>query len=147
MILSKACQHAVRALVYIQQQHTEGKTQVGIQAISKGTNSPAPITAKILKDLVKHGLINSKKGPGGGFSVSEKTPNTSVIDILMLLEGKDALSKCPFGIPNCSDQNPCPAHFDYIKIRTQMNALFEKLTVLELSKDIEKNKNIFGYTN
>ncbi len=147
MILSKACQHAIRALVYIQQQASEGESTIGIKAIASGTNSPAPITAKILKDLVKHGLINSKKGPGGGFSISTETGGTNVIDVVLLLEGKDAMKKCPFGIPHCSDDNPCPAHNEYKVIRAQMTELFEKLTIEELSKNTEANKGLFGFNS
>lgn len=143
MTISKTFQHAVRALVFIQQKNLNGVDYVGIKTISEGISSPTPITAKVLKDLVKHELLISRKGPGGGFSISETTGSATVLDLLRLVEGPKILEKCLLGLPNCSDAQPCPAHFEYREIRSNITALFENLNILELSKNLDENQDLF----
>ena len=101
------------------------------------------ITAKILKDLVKHGLINSRKDPVGGFFISYKTDSTSLLDILQLIEGNDFFQSCLLGLPYCSESKPCPAHFEYSDIKANFSVLFEKLNILELSKNLDQHKDLF----
>ena len=108
-----------------------------------GQHIGGTIIAKILKYLVKYGLINSRKDPVGGFFISYKTDSTSLLDILQLIEGNDFFQSCLLGLPYCSESKPCPAHFEYSDIKANFSVLFEKLNILELSKNLDQHKDLF----
>lgn len=51
---------------FIAHRTTSGE-RVGIKGIANGISSPEHFLAKILQDLSRRGLIQSAKGPKGGF--------------------------------------------------------------------------------
>ena len=65
-IFSKTCEYALRGFFFIAHRTTSGE-RVGIKGIANGISSPEHFLAKILQDLSRRGLIQSAKGPKGGF--------------------------------------------------------------------------------
>ncbi|MBK7175047.1 MAG: Rrf2 family transcriptional regulator [Bacteroidales bacterium] len=65
-MFNKETEYALRGLVYIQMQNTDGK-RPGIAEISEQIDAPYFYTAKILQRLVRQGFVKSQKGKGGGF--------------------------------------------------------------------------------
>jgi Rrf2 family iron-sulfur cluster assembly transcriptional regulator len=65
-MFSKACEYAIRATIYIALQSQESK-RVTLKDIAKEIDSPEAFTAKIMQQLVKRGIVDSLKGPTGGF--------------------------------------------------------------------------------
>lgn len=51
-MLSKTCEYAVRAVIYIAQQTKDGN-RVGIKDVAKGIDSPEYFIAKILQEMVQ----------------------------------------------------------------------------------------------
>lgn len=80
MFFSKTCEYALRAVFFIAQKSEHGR-KVGIREIAASIDSPEPFIAKILQDLSKRGLIQSAKGPTGGFHTDAVTRgNTSMTE-------------------------------------------------------------------
>ena len=65
-IFSKTCEYAMRAVFFIAAKTANGG-RVGIKEIATGIDSPEHFLAKILQDLSRRGVIQSAKGPNGGF--------------------------------------------------------------------------------
>lgn len=77
MMLGKSTEYAIRALVYIAMQNGRQK-RPGCKEVAKEIGSPEHFTAKILQQLVKHGVINSAKGRGGGFFFEDLNHTTDL---------------------------------------------------------------------
>ena len=52
--------------------------------------------SKVLQRLVKEGILNSEKGPRGGFSINSKHKNMPLIEVYEIFEGKFRCHKCLF---------------------------------------------------
>jgi Rrf2 family protein len=143
MLISKTCQYAIRALVFIQKETAEPNTRVGIKLIAKGVSAPMAFTSKILQTLSKFGFIGSVKGPGGGFYANDKTAGITILELITAIEGPNYCKQCLIGLPNCSDDNPCPAHFQYKTARSHMHELFKRLSIGELVDNYESNEELF----
>jgi len=65
-MFSKTCKYALRATLFIGQKSKNGE-RAGIKEIAAGIDSPEHFTAKILQELGKKNLVQSAKGPNGGF--------------------------------------------------------------------------------
>ena len=65
-IFSKTCEYAMRSVFFIAHRTASG-TRVGIKEISSGIDSPEHFLAKILQDLSRRGIVQSVKGPNGGY--------------------------------------------------------------------------------
>ncbi|WP_374165227.1 Rrf2 family transcriptional regulator [Arcticibacter sp. MXS-1] len=138
MILSKSCEYAIRAAVYIGYKTTRGE-KTGIPEIADAVGSPMHFTGKILQTLSRKKVISSSKGPNGGFFIEDPT-SLYLVDIIRAVDGNDLFSSCVMGLKNCSDSKPCPMHSQIKPIRTQLLIEFSKKSIHELIQDYEQNK-------
>ncbi|TXD50035.1 RrF2 family transcriptional regulator [Polaribacter sp. IC073] len=140
-MFSKTCEYGLRAVIFIAQQAKTNK-KVSISAISEAIDSPQAFTAKVLQQLTKHKIVQSIKGPFGGFFIEEKNLKTiSLSHIVQVLDGDGIYTGCGLGLQQCNDKEPCPLHFKFINIRENLKKMLENTTLLELSSD----KNIANY--
>ncbi|MEO8949128.1 MAG: Rrf2 family transcriptional regulator [Mucilaginibacter sp.] len=137
MILSKSCEYAVRATVYLALKSQKGE-KAGIIEVAKAIGSPMHFTGKILQTLVRKKTLSSAKGPNGGFYV-ENGKTLFLIDIIRAIDGNGLFSACVLGLEKCSATEPCPVHEQVKPIRDILLAEFSKQPVSELVNDFEKN--------
>ncbi|MFI5136993.1 MAG: RrF2 family transcriptional regulator [Sphingobacteriales bacterium] len=138
MILSKSCEYAIRATVYVAFKSRENE-KVGIIEVAKAIGSPTPFTGKILQTLVRKKILSSAKGPNGGFYV-ENGQSLFLIDIVRSIDGNGLFTACVLGLEKCSATEPCPMHEQVKPIRDLLLAEFSKQSVNELVHDFEKTK-------
>jgi Rrf2 family protein len=145
-MLSNSCKYGIRAVVYLASRYHE-KSNIGIKEISGDLGLPAPFLAKILQQLAKHKILNSFKGPNGGFSLLKKPESVTILDIVKIIDGQALFKNCLIHDGTCSEvkknRKTCPVHDDYSKIRTNINNLFRKKTIAELVKTANDSENIF----
>ncbi|MBD1426466.1 RrF2 family transcriptional regulator [Sphingobacterium arenae] len=125
---SKTCEYALRAVMYIASQSSDGK-KVGIKEVADKINSPLHFLGKILQNLSKEGLIQSTKGPQGGFYINPDGLKRPLADIVIAIEGTQFLNGCGMGLSYCSQENPCPLHDDFKEIRDRLNLMLHKTTI------------------
>jgi len=136
-MFSKACEYAIRAMIYIAQRSNSGE-RTGIKEISKSIDSPEPFMAKILQNLGRKGIVMSAKGPNGGFYVQGKTSRVSVADIVKAIDGNQLFTGCGLGLKACDRKKPCPIHDEFKAIRTQLKSVLESTTIDQLSRGLDK---------
>lgn len=127
-IFSKTCEYAMRAVFYIAQRSHEGY-KVGIKEIAENINSPEPFLAKILQNLSREGLIQSSKGPNGGFYFDTQGLKRPLADIVSAVEGNEIFTGCGMGLTYCSETNPCPLHSEFKKVRKQITEMLHKTSI------------------
>ena len=137
-MFSKTCEYAIRAVLFIAHK-SEGGAKVGIKDIAKGIDSPEHFVAKILQNLSKQGLLQSQKGPAGGFYLDAKGRKTSLADIIKAVDGERLFSDCGMGLKQCSETRPCPIHDDYKQIRKQLLQMLENAKVGTFSEELGRN--------
>jgi len=134
-IFSKTCEYAMRAVFFIAHKTAEGG-RVGIKEIAVGIDSPEPFLAKILQDLSRRGVIQSAKGPNGGFYVDDVILNMSLASIVEAVDGNGIFTRCGLGLDYCSEENPCPIHHDFKAIRDQIQDLLKTTKIGEFNEDL-----------
>ncbi|MCU0355277.1 MAG: Rrf2 family transcriptional regulator [Cytophagales bacterium] len=122
-MLSKTCGYALRGILYVALKNEEAKT-VGIKEMAEALEVPQPFLSKIMQELVRRDILNSVKGPNGGFFVNERTLQTPVIKVVEAVDGLGAFQKCALGLSKCSGDQPCPLHY---QIKAYRDALFDTL--------------------
>ncbi len=119
-MFSKACEYGIKAMIYVATQSLKGD-RVKIGDIVEKVGSPEAFTAKILSDLVKNGLIESLKGPYGGFAIQPaKMESIKVIQIVSVIDGDSIFRGCGLGLAECNALEPCPMHSKFVKIRSEL---------------------------
>ena len=135
MFFSKTCEYAIRAVIFIAQQSEDGH-KIGIKEIAAGIDSPTHFIAKILQDLSKRDLVQSTKGPKGGFFIEEATYRHTLADIVKAIDGDKIFTGCGLGLKNCSETKPCPLHDDFKIIRQRMYDTLQSATIGEFNENL-----------
>ncbi|HRH11675.1 MAG TPA: Rrf2 family transcriptional regulator [Bacteroidia bacterium] len=138
-MLSKSCEYGLRALLHVSLNSSEEK-KIGIKEVAENLELPSAYLSKILQNLVRHNILQSTKGPNGGFYLNEKSMNTPVIRVVEVIDGLDFFHKCGMGLKKCSGNKPCPIHHQFMPYRTKLKQLLEEKTIGDLSIVIEKGK-------
>ena len=145
-MLSNSCRYGIRAVIYLASKH-HGKGNTGIKEISEDLGLPAPFLAKILHQLAKQKILNSVKGPNGGFSLLRKPESITMLDIVRIIDGEDLFKNCIIHDGSCAEVKrkgkACPVHDDYSAIRSGIVRLFREKTVADLARTAFDSDNIF----
>ena len=136
-MFSKTSEYGMRAMVFIAQKTLEDK-RAGIAEIATETNTPKPFISKILQVLVRENLLDSVKGPNGGFKLKRK--NITMEQVVVALEGKDFLTKCAMGLKKCNAANPCPIHHQFKDVRDNLIISLKSANLLGIAATQNENK-------
>ncbi len=131
MILSRASEYAIRAMVYMAEKGGDTPTQLKDIAESEGI--PFHFLAKTMQVLTRIRLVKSFRGPRGGFTLMKKPDQIYLYEIVNAF---DAISQwettCILGINPCSDEVVCPIHEDWKPIKEEIFKMFQEKTLTDL---------------
>lgn len=134
-MFSASCHYGLQAMFYIASHSTQEKN-VDLNTIANEQNIPKHFLSKILQMLVKNKLLISMKGPNGGFRLSRPPESITLIEIVKAIDGLDIFNQCGIGFRECQEDDPCPIHTDYKKIRDRVRYLFDNKTLESLTDDV-----------
>jgi Rrf2 family protein len=144
-MLSNSCRYGIRAVIYLASlPQNKGKT--GIKQISKDLNLPTPFLAKILQQLARHKILDSTKGPHGGFSLLKDSKNITLLDIVRTIDGEEIFTNCIIHNEPCISvdryKKPCPFHDDFAVLSTEMINLFKNKTIYDLVRIANRSEKV-----
>lgn len=131
MIYTKTGEYAIRAILYLARQPKEAL--VMSSEIAESEEIPSHYLAKILQRMAKYGYVDSFKGRGGGFKITELAQRSSILEIVERVEGPVINLKCVTGLKECSDENPCPLHEEWAELRNRIYNLISSKSVQEVA--------------
>src|SRR5574341_246115 len=108
MLYSHSSELAIRATLYLALQ-PPGKLSP-IRAIAQGAGLPAPYLAKIMRQLVRAGLVRAFRGPGGGLELGRAPGRITLWSVVQATDGAEQTQGCVLGTHACSEENPCVLH-------------------------------------
>jgi Rrf2 family protein len=133
-MLSKKSQYAFKALTYLTEKYNEGP--VLIAEIAKKKKIPLKFLENILLELKKEGLLDSKKGKGGGYFLAQNPAKIKVASIVRIINGPIAMLPCVSlyfyeRCKNCDEKN-CGLHDMMIDVRDATLNILENRTLQDL---------------
>ena len=133
-MLSMKSQYAFKALTYLSEKFNEGP--VLISEIAKKKKIPLKFLENILLELKKAGILDSKKGKGGGYFLKQRPEQVKVATIIRLINGPIAMLPCVSlyfyeRCKNC-DQKHCGLHDMMIEVRDATLGIVENRTLKDL---------------
>lgn len=117
-MFSRACEYAIKIMIYIAANEQEGK-RTGLKEVTRAIGSPEAFTAKILQQLVKNELLHSYRGPTGGFVLNDQK-DIRLHDVVVAIDGTHLIDDCVLGLNECSSTNPCPVHDKFLLVKNQI---------------------------
>ncbi len=130
-MLSLTCKTAIKAVIYLSSKFESGEKS-GIKEIAEFIDASEHTVGKMLQTLVKENVINSSKGPTGGFSINSIQRNLPIIQVVIAIDGKDVFNQCGLGLSKCSATHPCPIHNDYKAVRELFESVCRNKKISDL---------------
>ena len=139
-MLSNKAQYAFRALTYLVDRYEQGP--VLISDIAKKKKIPLKFLENILLELKKAGILDSKKGKGGGYYIKQHPSKTSVAAVVRIVNGPISLLPCVSlyfyeHCKNCDEKN-CGLHDVMEIVRDATLNILEHRTLEDLASGKEK---------
>jgi len=138
-MISNTCKYAVRAVIYLAV-NSKDKEKIGIKKISEELDLPGPFLGKIMQTLAKNKMLNSIKGPHGGFSLAKDPHKISLYDIVEIIDGTDVFNECLIGVKICennpADEVHCPFYKRSHAVRHQLVKVFREQSIGDFADGI-----------
>lgn len=141
-MLSRKAQYAFRALTLLVDKYEQGP--VLISDIAETKKIPIKFLENILLGLRKAGVLESKKGKGGGYYIKDHPSKTTIAAVIRIVDGPIALLPCVSlnfyeKCKNC-DQRNCGLHEIMESVRDATLGVLENRTL----EDLRSGKEALG---
>ena len=136
-MLSKKTQYAFKALTYMAERKKEGPLL--ISEISKKKKIPLKFLENILLELKKAGLLESKKGKGGGYFLVKNPTEVNLMQVMRLIDGPIALLPCVSlnyyeHCDECRNEKTCGIRDSLIAVRDETLNILKQSTLAKIVK-------------
>ena len=135
MILTTKARYAVTAMLDIAY-HTEGKP-ISLPEIAVRQNISLSYLEQLFSRLKKNGLVDSIKGPGGGYRLSKGADDIVISDVIHAVEENLETTACN-GKSNCHNNQQCLSHNLWEDLGTEIKNFLSDVTLQQV---IAKNNN------
>jgi Rrf2 family protein len=132
VIYSKASEYAIRALVYMARR--SAAKFITTAEIAKAENLPRQFLAKILQLLARKHVLESCKGPDGGFTLRLDPHRVYLLDIVCALEEIPAFQGCAMGRERCSTTQSCAMHERWAELRSHIIWYLKRISIASLAE-------------
>jgi Rrf2 family protein len=130
-MISQTVEYSLRAAVALAQ---SGATPCTARQLSEITEVPRPYLAKVMQELVRTGLVSSRRGLHGGFELAKSPADLTIWDIVEAVEPLQRIRKCPLRI-GAHSSGLCPLHRRLDDAMELVERSFRATTLAELLKD------------
>lgn len=131
-MLTKTTEYALRAATVIAR--VRDNQPALAKDIAREADIPEKYLSKVLRDLVRCGILSSTRGIGGGFRLRRKPETIKLIDVVRPFEDILASRRCPFGNTRCTDDRPCPIHEQWKPVVQAYRNMLENTTLADVAK-------------
>ncbi|MBF0265721.1 MAG: Fe-S cluster assembly transcriptional regulator IscR [Gammaproteobacteria bacterium] len=114
----------------------ENKGPITLADISKRQEISLSYLEQLFSKLRKNGLVDSARGPGGGYKISRDSNNIFVSEIIAAVDETVDATRCK-GKGNCKNDERCITHDLWCDLSEQ---IFIFLSEISLAKLVKKDR-------
>ena len=129
--ISRKVDYALRATIHLARRSQS--ECISFKEVAKLEDIPKDFLAKILRTLVDAGLVNSSRGPKGGFRLARSPEAISFLDVIEAVEGPIVLNVCLDENQGCSRACSCAMKTIWQRGQARMLEVFRNTNLAELA--------------
>ena len=107
--------------------------QINAPELAGETRLPLPMVSKILKLLVREGVLVSHRGVKGGYGLARLPEEISMAEVITALEGPIAITECVDENSGCTHEPFCSVRGRWHRINTALRVALEGITLAEMA--------------
>ncbi len=140
-MISKKTKYALKGLLHLARKYDQGP--VLISDLARDERIPKKFLELILLSLKNNGILQSKKGKGGGYYLGKPAREISVGNVIRILEGplapvpcvsETAYAKCQ----ECNDERNCGIRLVMKEVRDAISNILDKTSLADMLEREEK---------
>ena len=134
--------YGLRAVVELAARYGDGPVSLAAVAMEQGISEA--YLEQLMRSLKKAGIVKTARGKSGGYLLSKKPQEISVLEVLRALEGSTDIVDCVGAEASvCGNACTCSARPLFLKLQRRINTVLEETTIGDLTEDhIEQKKRI-----
>ncbi len=136
MRITQEADYALRIACMLEQ---SGEEHESASDIAERTSVSARFTLKILRKLVQGGIVRSYKGASGGYALARPANEITLRDIIELIDGPLAISRCIDDSHQCSregvDKSECILYHIFCHINNEVSGKLGRITISDVADD------------
>ena len=105
-MLSQTVEYALRAATFMAAAPDDPQT---VEQIAAATRVPVAYLAKVMQQLVRGGIVASRRGVGGGFTLAKDPARLRILEIVQAVDPIQRITTCPLGLA-AHGLRLCPLH-------------------------------------
>ncbi|MCL2127135.1 MAG: Rrf2 family transcriptional regulator [Treponema sp.] len=126
--------YALRATIALAQMGKDNE-MISINSLSEVENISSIFLEQIFFKLKKAGIVNSSRGPGGGFSFARPLETLTVKEILDAAGEELDLTLCDRQEEECDRTSYCISHKVFTEVTRHVNNYLDNITMKMLLED------------
>lgn len=142
-MLSKRAKYGLKALLGLARKRGEEPTR--ISDLARDEHIPKKFLELILLDLKKHGLVDSRKGVGGGYVLGKPADLITMGEVVRILDGplapigcvsQTAYERCA----DCPDEQACGVRFVMKQVRDGIADILDNTRITDVIESAKKKR-------
>ena len=135
MRLSKRGEYGIRSMLYMAK-HSQPGALVQLKQIAEKENIPVKYLEQILLALRHAGLLHSRMGIGGGYTLAKSAGNISLGQIARTLDGPlapvNCVSQMAYEPCDCPDEKTCGLRLAMLDVRNSISNVLDNTTLADV---------------
>jgi len=133
-MLSQRTRYTIRALLHLADRFGEGPVQ--LSEIAAAQNIPPKFLTVMLSQMIREGLVLSRRGRDGGYWLARRPEEVSYGDLVRLTRGSLGLLPCASRLAyqkcrNCISEDKCRLHRVMLMVRDETARILDGLTLAD----------------
>lgn len=135
-MFSQTTEYALRAMACLA---LKPGTLVSASILAEQTKVPSNYLAKVLQTLAQAGLIDGRRGVGGGYKLARSATDINLLEVINAVSEVRRITTCPLGLSN-HGSNLCPLHRRADAAAAAVIEIYGKATLQSLLDDPKSTK-------
>jgi Rrf2 family protein len=139
-MISKKAKYGLKALLMLAREHDKGP--ILVSDIAKQEGIPQKFLGLILLELKRRGLVQSRKGKGGGYFLAKNPELITLGQIIRFIDGPIALVPCVsqfayMKCDDCQDEETCGIRIVMKEVRDVMGKILDGTNLADVVEEVE----------
>ncbi len=130
-MISQTAEYALRAVVLL---GSQSGRPVTTKEVARASQVPAGYLSKVLQSLGRSGLVESRRGLGGGYVLSRPLDQLTVYDVVQAVDPLKRIHHCPLRL-SAHAERLCSLHQRLDDAVAMLEAYFKQTTIAALLND------------
>ena len=131
--LSKKADYGLIALRHLATHY--GKGSYSASDIAETYCISAPLLAKVLQKLARHGLVSARHGSTGGYTLAKNPAEISALEAISAIEGPLFITSCKTNRGDCEQTHTCTVREPLRRVNESILQVLSLVTISQIAEE------------